>query len=1321
MVTVTADRVIVELEARLDRYNRDVRLSAQRFEENQRRTQASIQRTERQIRQSSDSIKNALKNSASFIVGAFGAAQLIKLADGYTRFTNQLKVAGIEGAALAGVQSQLFAIAQRNGVELESLGTLFGRTSQGAKELGASQADLIKFTSGVAAALRIQGGAASDSRGALMQLSQALGGEIVRAEEFNSINEGARPILVAVAQGIERYGGSVSKLRRDVINGKVSSQEFFQAFLKGSDALEAKAAKVNLTIGASFTVLNNALGQFIGQTDQSLSATERVSGGIVALANNIDTVATALAVVGVAYASRMLVTNKAVQSAAGTAALYTRAIAGQNVVIVGSAQAAAQRARFIAQGAAAELAAIETTIAARTAEQAALRATIAEKTRAAAVARAEATLAAAANVQGAARTASLRQQAIASNNASFATQALTTARQRQVVVDAELAAAEAALAGAQTRSAATATAAAAATARASTVMGIAGAAAARLGKGLLAAFGGPVGLAITAITLALFYFMTRTEEAGVEVEKFAREGEDLGAHLTQLAVYARNAASGIAQVGKDAVKATGQVREFAGAVGEAAQKLHDLAEQRRKELLEGFRGDYAAARKQREEAEARIAGRTQQYRPGPMSTKATRDALRAADAADQAVIERARARELAAQQGFQRTKGMPGRQFLADSEVEGRDVEGELTRITRDLVIARERGIKSQIDLLEAQKFELTQFKKYRKQGLSVDAARQASQADEQEFRGASGGAAADREARGERKFGSRQEAIGIAGRELQGMGLRVGENRQFGGTGKGHTMKGHDQFAIDINSRAGAGETADPAERARFDALALEYQKRGFRLLWNGKVYEPGGDGPGRDIPAGQKQHRDHMHMEAPAGIVGKSVGKDSVAEAEAAMEKAAKEAAEAEAKRLERVAAEFASLDRDLLDARRNLVTSADELEALQKQEVTAAQDAYNANLERSVQQGELTRAEADRLKVVNDEIAELRKKAIARERQARLEREAAAAAERKLELDEADLSNQQEVLEAQGALATTAAERREIELQLLELQLEEQRLRLRAVIAAAERVRISETANAEEKRDAAAQAELARRRLQTLDKIAAGQREGVMRDTAGPLEEYGRKLKRTSAEVNEDFERIAVSGLESLNDQLADAIMNGESLGDVFHNVANSIIRDLIRIAIQQAIIAPLMQAFGGTPTPSAGGGGGGFWASLGQSFGGSGGGGGGGGDLFASIASIFGRKNGGHVVGGRRYLVGEDGPEPFVAPMSGRIEPANKVTSPRGGNGGGGGTTVNFEVNAPGANAQTVELIRATLAEATPSIVQASQRATMRTLGRRRIGG
>lgn len=127
--------------------------------------------------------------------------------------------------------------------------------------------------------------------------------------------------------------------------------------------------------------------------------------------------------------------------------------------------------------------------------------------------------------------------------------------------------------------------------------------------------------------------------------------------------------------------------------------------------------------------------------------------------------------------------------------------------------------------------------------------------------------------------FHTRQQAIGEAGHELQKAGYSVGENAQFGGIHGNHPGMGnaaHAQFAIDVNMPGVGNESENAAAKKAMDKMVAAYQARGFRILWNGKVYQPNANGPSYDIPANQNQHRDHVHIEAPASIVGKPAGKE-------------------------------------------------------------------------------------------------------------------------------------------------------------------------------------------------------------------------------------------------------------------------------------------------------------------------------------------------------------------------------------------------------------------------------------------------------------
>lgn len=232
-----------------------------------------------------------LQQSLGGLAGVLATNEVIRYADAWKNAQNQLAVAGVVGEQQKNVMEDIFQAAQRTAQPFDALVNVYGKAAQVSKELGASQQQLLQFSEGVGTALRVSGTSATAASGALQQLSQLLGTGVVRAEEFNSVNEGARPILQAVANGLDEAGGSVNKLRQIMIAGNLTSKQFFDAFLKGAPSLQAQLGNATETVAQAFTKVNNAMTKYVGQTDASLGATQRLIQGLNYLADNFDKVA----------------------------------------------------------------------------------------------------------------------------------------------------------------------------------------------------------------------------------------------------------------------------------------------------------------------------------------------------------------------------------------------------------------------------------------------------------------------------------------------------------------------------------------------------------------------------------------------------------------------------------------------------------------------------------------------------------------------------------------------------------------------------------------------------------------------------------------------------------------------------------------------------------------------------------------------------------------------------------------------------------------------------------------------------------------------
>lgn len=159
-----------------------------------------------------------------------------------------------------------------------------------------------------------------------------------------------------------------------------------------------------------------------------------------------------------------------------------------------------------------------------------------------------------------------------------------------------------------------------------------------------------------------------------------------------------------------------------------------------------------------------------------------------------------------------------------------------------------------------------------------------------------------------------------------------------------------------------------------------------------------------------------------------------------------------------------------------------------------------------------------------------------------------------------------------------------------------------------------------------------------------------------------QFGEEVERTSERLREQIEEIQRRGERtgqfanqlglSFSSAFEDAILKGKSFSDVLKGLE----QDIARIIIRSAVTAPLANAIGG-----------GVQSLMGSfSFGGA-------------------RADGGPVIGGMAYLVGERGPEIVVPRSSGTVIANDRI--------GGPSITQTFNIDARGADASMVPRLRA----------------------------
>jgi len=296
-----------------------------------------VEKKQARVKKSTDALSASFGRAigvAARMAGAYlSVTAALRSAETYTQLSNSLKVLGFNGDQVADTLRNIARVANETRSPLESMASLYQKVSIAGKDLNTTNETNLRFTKNIGLALAQQGGSAAAASGALMQLGQALSGGIVRAEEFNSILEGAFPIAQAAANGIDAAAGSVGKLRTMVIEGEISSKEFFDAILSQSDALEEAFANTVPTIGQAFTVLSNKFLMFIGQANTAGGVTAELAKAILFLGNNVEQIiayaAAAATIYGVTFVGGLI-------AAAGATGILSAAMVVLRAAIIGT-------------------------------------------------------------------------------------------------------------------------------------------------------------------------------------------------------------------------------------------------------------------------------------------------------------------------------------------------------------------------------------------------------------------------------------------------------------------------------------------------------------------------------------------------------------------------------------------------------------------------------------------------------------------------------------------------------------------------------------------------------------------------------------------------------------------------------------------------------------------------------------------------------------------------------------------------------------------------------------------------------------------------
>lgn len=294
-----ADTVIVELQAKLDDYNKNVLNAVNTFEKGMDKISKSALKAEQQALRSSTAISNAFKG----IGGAMLISKIQGMADAWTDYSARVGLAIKEMDMAPVVMERLYDMAQRTYSAFDQTAESFLSNASTLQALGRNTKEALDYTEALNNALVVSGAKAQRAETVQNALSKAMAGGKLAGQNLNTIIEQGGRVAEALA---EELGVSTLELRKLGADGKITSDVIYNALTKRMQELREEAEAMPATISDGFQQVANAVQRYIGQLDQASGTSAAFAEALVFMATHFDSIMAAATVAGVALTAQYI-------------------------------------------------------------------------------------------------------------------------------------------------------------------------------------------------------------------------------------------------------------------------------------------------------------------------------------------------------------------------------------------------------------------------------------------------------------------------------------------------------------------------------------------------------------------------------------------------------------------------------------------------------------------------------------------------------------------------------------------------------------------------------------------------------------------------------------------------------------------------------------------------------------------------------------------------------------------------------------------------------------------------------------------------------
>ena len=209
---------------------------------------------------------------------------LQKMAEQFTVLNARVARLSVDSQDAAENYRALINISSMTGATLPNTVALWESLSGTLKEMGRTNADVLRLTETLQKIGTVGGTSANDMSNALRQLGQGLAGGIIRAEEFNSVLEGMPELARQIAAGL---GIPFSELRQRMKDGQLTAEDVLNAIENRTAVVNEEFAKIPRTVSQASNAIVNEMGAAISAMDKAVGVSGTLAKALDAIAKGI--------------------------------------------------------------------------------------------------------------------------------------------------------------------------------------------------------------------------------------------------------------------------------------------------------------------------------------------------------------------------------------------------------------------------------------------------------------------------------------------------------------------------------------------------------------------------------------------------------------------------------------------------------------------------------------------------------------------------------------------------------------------------------------------------------------------------------------------------------------------------------------------------------------------------------------------------------------------------------------------------------------------------------------------------------------------------